>query len=480
MTEEQINKTLDLFRGFARTIHGVSLYPFQLDLAGRFIRACLLGTGEDVYAQISRQAGKTEAVVLAVEFLMIFFPKITGRPFRVGIFAPQKEQTKTDFDRLKQNLAVSYREGFETVVDPRESNAVTLQLSNGSYCYTFPLTETSHPESKTLDAAVYEEANKVKDKEKKDKADPMRTSTNGPALHCGVGGYQVNYFKRAIDKGDNLVRADHLEVARQKRAAFDQGGGEFHLNYGRFIDKLLAEVGPEDESFRTQYGLEFIAGGGSFLKADEIHALRGDFKQELSHPHGVFFGLDTAKFPDRTVLTVKCGECGRILSWLRLQGDNYEDQFEVIKRRLGGYEEVLFGAIDSTGQGDFMPDLFENRSDYDFERVKFSLQSKDAMYKNLLAQVRNKATKFPADGSRERVEFEAELLDLEREWKGEYMSVHHPDDAKAHDDYADSWALAEWAHHQFLANQPDLHVVVPAGRARRPKADMIDDDDDDD
>lgn len=479
MTDQALQKTLELFVGFCRSIHGVKLYPYQLDLAQRFIRACLLGTGEDVFAQISRQAGKTETVVLTIEFLMIFYPKIMGRPFRVGIFAPQKEQTKTDFERLKTNLGVSYREGFSEIVDPQQSNAVTLQLSNGSYCYTFPLTETSHPESKTLDAAVYEEANKIKDKEKKDKADPMRTSTNGPALHCGVGGYHVNYFKRAIDRDVNVVKADYAEVIKQKRQVFEQDHEEFHLNYERFVKKQLSEVGLEDESFRTQYGLEFIAGGGSFITANELHALRGDFSQETKHEHECFAGLDTAKFPDRSILTVKCVECKRILCWLRLQGDNYEDQFNIFHERLKRFPNLLFLAIDSTGQGDFMPDLFENRSDIDIIRMKFSLQSKDAMYKNLLSQIRNKATQYPADGSREQKEFEQEMLDLEREWKGEYMSVHHPDDPKAHDDYADSWALAEWAHRHYLENQPDLHVMVTGQKAKSGQV-VIDVDDDDD
>jgi len=32
---------------------------------------------------------------------MIYFTKEFGRPIRIGIFAPQREQAKTDFDRLK-------------------------------------------------------------------------------------------------------------------------------------------------------------------------------------------------------------------------------------------------------------------------------------------------------------------------------------------------------------------------------------------
>lgn len=470
ITNPKIRKVIKLFIAHCLNTHGLVLYPFQVEIAKKLIRAILLQTGEDIFVQVSRQSGKTEGIVALVEFIMIYISELLERPMRVGIFAPQKEQAKTDFDRLKSSLGESYRGGFEEIVDPEESNAVTLQLSNKSYCYIFPLTETSHPESKTLDVVIYEEANKIKDKEKKDKADPMRSSTNGVSISVGVGGYQTNYFKRGIDKGVNVIKADYTRVIKEKRKMFELTGDEFHLNYERFVTKRLEEQGKEDESFRTQYGLEFLVGGGTFISPKELHKLRGGFEQTLKHDHGVYFGLDTAKSPDRSVLTVKCGKCKRILSWLRLQGDNYEDQFNIFKKRLEGYDEVLFGAIDSTGQGDFMPDLFENNTDFDVLRVKFSLQSKDAMYKNLLVQLRNGATKYPFDGSREMKEFEEEVLELEREYKGEYLSVHHPDDPKAHDDYADSWALAEWAQHHFLDNQPDVRVVSSSPH--------LDDDDD--
>lgn len=480
MTPEKLEKVLKIYRSFCRKTHGFETYGFQDQVARQMITTALTGTGEDWFVQVSRQSGKTQGcVVYPIEFLMIFGPELLNRPFRIGIFAPQKEQTKTDFDRLKTAMEQSWQKGFEVVVDPKESNAVTLQLPTGSFCYTFPLTETSHPESKTLDLVIYEEANKIKDKEKKDKADPMRSSTNAPSFSFGVGGYQSNYFKRAVDKGINVVRADYKEVIRQKREAYERTGDEFHLNYERFVRKMIEDVGVDDDSFRTQFGLEFIVGGGSFITPDELHALRGDYRQYTASDHQCVAGLDTAKFPDKTILTVKDIDDHRIACWLRLQGDNYKDQFEIIKKRLSGFPNLLSLAIDSTGQGDFMPDLFENETEIDILRVKFSLQSKDAMYKNFLAQIRNKSTKYPADGGREHREMEAEMLELEREYKGEYLSVHHPDDPKAHDDYADSWCLAEWAHHEFLENQPDLHVVESrVARHGKVLLDAGDDDDD--
>lgn len=477
MTEEKLEKICRLFDGFSEHTHKVHLYDFQRELSHAILRTVFLNTGEDWYAQIARQAGKTETVVAVLEFLMIFFPKITGRPFRVGIFAPQKEQTKTDFDRLKARLLNSYKEGYQVVVSPEESNSVTLQLANGSYCYAFPLTATSNPESKTLDFCVYEEANKITDKEKKDKSDPMRSSTNGGSLSCGVAGYHANYFKRAVDRGINVLRYDDRKVVEQKQAAFEKDGNSYHLNYGRFIEKLVAEIGEDDESFQTQYRLNWKIGGGNFCTADQLHALRGNFKQQKTE-NAVTVGLDSAKFPDKWIVTVKDIVAKRIVGWLRLQGDNYEDMFHAtvgwLEKR---YPNVELIAIDSTGQGDFVPDMFDNHTDYDILRVKFSLQSKDAIYKNLSVQVKNQGTRYPTEDTKECREFEQEMLDLEKEYKGEYLSCHHPDESGAHDDYPDSWALAEWAHRQLLENEPDVDVVSVSSRKRKMAVHSDEDDD---
>jgi hypothetical protein len=116
--------------------------------------------------------------------------------------------------------------------------------------------------------------------------------------------------------------------------------------------------------------------------------------------------------------------------------------------------KVVAVAIDSTGQGDFMPDMFERETEFTDEnsglfRVKFSAVSKDSMYKNLGVTVKNLLTELPKMETKEADEFREQMLDLQKEYKGELLSVHHPDSPDAHDDYPDSWALAEWAFSMY-------------------------------
>lgn len=442
-------------------------------------------TGEELAFEISRQAGKTEAIVSVVEFGMIFFPEIYGRPLRVGIFAPQKEQAKTDFDRLKEKLDKTQLSGFQESVDPEESNSVTLQLSNGSYCYIFPLTPTSHPESKTLDVIIYEESNKIDDHEKAVKSDPMGTATNACRIAVGVAGFQKNFFKKLSDL-PTALKVPANKVIEQKRAAYEQDGNDFHLNYERFVTSYVRDHGEDNDAYRTQYKLEWILGIGQFITSETLASIRGDFGLLKRTDTPVVVGIDTAKSPDKTIVTVKNmqpikdqdGKVIRpksILSWLRLKGENYKDQFDAICSFLANYSNVEAIAIDSTGQGDFMPDMFERETGYQILRVKFGLQTKDIIYKNLLQQISLKATLYPSKDCLEKREFEEELLDLQKEYKGEYLSCHHPNDPKAHDDYADSWALAEYAEMWLAQNGIELDIISVPQKVVSPQAEELED-----
>jgi phage terminase large subunit-like protein len=102
-----------------KNVHGVTLYDYQEVISDRILEAVLQNmritsgaTEEDIKKlvkheiaiEISRQSGKTTVVVLTVEFIMLYFPKVFKRRVYIGIFAPQIEQAKTDFDRLKEAL----------------------------------------------------------------------------------------------------------------------------------------------------------------------------------------------------------------------------------------------------------------------------------------------------------------------------------------------------------------------------------------
>lgn len=453
----------------------IRLYPYQREIAEKLLRLVIhphsvrkaTGNGathiKHLEILISRQAGKTEVIVLCVAYLMVFYPVIKNKPLRTIIFGPQREQTKTDFDRLKERLGQLEQAGFGAEIDTEESNATTLKLANGAITYTFPLTETSKIESKTGDLLIFEEANAIDNRQKRVKADPMRTATNGPEISIGVGGYSINYFQERCLIGENLVKADDNRVMAERRELYEQDGNDWHLNYEKAVLEKRAEWGEVSDEYQTQYRLNWKLGTGQFCTAEQWDSLKGVPKDHKAN-HGCVAGLDTAKSPDRTVLKIKCRECQQLIGGLELLGENYQDQFDIITQELGRHKTIAL-AIDSTGQGDFMPDLFERHSKWSDEmnglyRVKFTLQGKHDLYKNLQTVILNKLTSIPEEDTDTYRRFKKEMIDLQKEYKGQYLSVHHPDDPNAHDDHPDAWALAEWADHQYsIHGEPEIFTM---------------------
>lgn len=167
-------------------------------------------------------------------------------------------------------------------------------------------------------------------------------------------------------------------------------------------------------------------------QAEMLHTTLETLEKEHAG-HSLYVGIDVAKTRDATVLTV------------------VRDKRRDLK---GGIKCVT---IDATGIGDYLPDWFENNSRFYVLKVKFSRPSKDVMYKNLQTVIAKKLTALPVlkQGgeavSEEAKEFRRQMLELEKEQIGYMLVVHHPKDDEDHDtyadgfhdDYPDSWTLAE-------------------------------------
>ena len=145
--------------------------------------------------------------------------------------------------------------------------------------------------------------------------------------------------------------------------------------------------------------------------------------------HSLYVGIDIAKQHDKTVLTI------------------IKDKNPSV---TGGVKCI---ALDATGgSGDFMPDWFERNTRFYLERVKFSRMSKDNMYTWLTAVIKKKLTSLPllVDGgeftSEEAKMFWNEMVELQKKIVGEMIVVSHPNGNDSHDDFPDSWALAEHAY----------------------------------
>lgn len=175
--------------------------------------------------------------------------------------------------------------------------------------------------------------------------------------------------------------------------------------------------------------------------------------------HSLYLGLDTAKITDGTVLTA------------------LKDK----RRDLRGGVKAI--SIDVTN-GDFVADWFERNTNYYVIKVKFSRPSKSLMFTNLQVVIANRMTTLPVFKvndeyvSEEAARFETQTLGLEKQLKGDLLVVSHPegscdrgnheyDECPYHDDYPDSWMLAEQAYVEIngapkMDKKPELQTVENA------------------
>lgn len=461
--------------------HNLTFYPYQEKISDEILKALLANlritagaTPEDVKKlkqveiaiELSRQAGKTYAVGHTCEFILTFLPIMFNRPIRIGIFAAQVDQAKISYGIMRNSLRKAKATLLEVSTEQEqyikeEENAKKLVMPDGSSAAVAPINLVSQIEGLTLDLIIIDEAQVAKDKIVKHSIWPMGKVTNAPRVYIGKAGTQINHFYRLSQRNDT-IKVYFDDVVKQRREVYDITGDPIHLIYEQSVRSDIAEQGIEADEIQREYFGKWQIGTGNFITQEDLEAVVADRKLTYqSKNHGeCFAGIDTAKNPDSTVVTILRynPDIGKkeVLNWMELRGDNYQDQFDIIREFLNSYNIVAL-AIDSTGQGDFMPDMFQAHTEWSDEnsglyRVKFSAVSKDLMYKNLKVSIKELLTTLPNLSIKLGEKFKQQMLDLQQEYKGQLLSVHHPDDANAHDDYPDSWALAEWAYAKWNEN----------------------------
>jgi hypothetical protein len=268
------------------------------------------------------------------------------------------------------------------------------------------------------------------------------------------------------------------EIIAQRREAYKKTGNALHLIYEQTVNQRIEEHGLESDEIQRPYFGKWLIGTGQFVTEVELQALvdpdreRPTYQEKKSE---CYAGIDTAKHPDSTVVTIVRYNAEKrrkeLINWMELRGENYKDQFDIICEYLKNYKVVAI-AIDSTGQGDFMPDMFQSETEWTDEksglyRIKFSAVSKDMMYKNLKVTIKELLTSLPKIDTKKTEKFKQQMLDLQQEYKGQLLSCHHPDDPNAHDDYCDSWALAEWAYAKYNEDSYAEIAVIDHNEKKR-------------
>ena len=474
LSKEFVLQLVDKVMEFLVLLVGHDLHPYQKPLARRIIESVIINDGEEITALAARQSGKSETVADVVATLMVLLPRLARMypdllgKFRdglwVGMFAPIQAQAETLYSRTVSRLTSEH--ALAILGDAEIDDSVTkmagvtrnIKLKNsGSQLMMMTANPRAKIESKSFHLMVIDECQEADDFIVSKSIAPMGAYYNATMVKTGTPTTSKNNFYRAIQL--NKRRQNSGRNAKQNHFQWDwKDVAKFNENYEKFIKKEMLRIGEDSDEFQISYNCKWLLERGMFITSSAMDDL-GDTSSEIVkswHRSPVVVGIDPARKMDSTVVTVvwvdwdRPDEYGyydhRILNWLEIQGDDWEEQYFQIVNFLESYD-VMAIAVDTNGVGDAVADrlkILMPRAE--IIPISSSPGEQSKRWKHLQALIQRQMISWPAHAKTRRLRnwkrFYQQMTDAEVKYKGPNFLVEAPDEAHAHDDYVDSLSLA--------------------------------------
>ena len=473
LSKEFVKKLIDRCIEFMNALVGHELHPYQMPLARRIIESVLINDGEEITALAARQSGKSETIANTVATLMVLLPRLAkmypdllgkfSQGVWIGMFAPVEGQVETLFGRTVNRLTSERAQ--EILGDPEIDDSlgkvpgVTRQIklkNSGSSLMMMTANPRAKIESKSFHLIVIDECQEADDFVVTKSISPMLAYYSGTMVKTGTPTTHKNNFYRSIQINK---RRQTGRGRRQNHFEWDyRDVSKCNANYEKFIKKEKLRIGEESDEFQMSYCCKWLLERGMFVTSAIMDEL-GDTSQQVVkawHRSPVVVGIDPARKLDSTVVTVvwvdwdRPDEFGyfdhRVLDWLELQGDDWEDQYFQIVNFLSSYDVLAVG-VDANGVGDAVAQrlrLLIPRAEV--HSIGSSQPEQSKRWKHLKALIDRRMVGWPAHAKTRQLRrwkrFYQQMVDLETKFTGPNFLAHAPDEAHAHDDYADSLAIA--------------------------------------
>lgn len=455
---------------FTETLVGHELFPYQRQVAGRIIESIVINDGETISFLCSRQAGKTETVADTIAALMILLPKLApvfpemlGK-FKdgvwVGCFAPVEDQAETLYARIVSRLTSD--RATDILLDPEiddkaHGGGKLLELKKSG---SFVRMQTANPrakiESKSYHVIIGDESQEIDEYVWNKSIGPMGAFYNATRVMTGTPAPVKGVFFRTIqhNKRQGLKRG-----ARQNHFEFNwRYCAKYNPNYDKFIRKEMLRIGEDSDEFQLSYNLKWLLDRGMFVTAGQLDDL-GDLSMEVVRSWTrtpVLVGIDPARKMDSTVVTVVYvdwdhpDEFGyydhRILNWLEITGEDWEEQYFRIVDFLRPYKIWRIG-VDAQGVGDAVAERLARLMPHvEVVPLMSDLGTQSTRWKHLMELINRRMVSWPAHAKTRRLKmwkrFRQQMEDLEKVYKGPHLLAAAPEENDAHDDFADSLAIA--------------------------------------
>ena len=408
------------------------------------------------------------------------FDKYRGRDFMCSIYAPSQTQSQIIFSRIKG--FVTSPTAVEVFNDPEISvkfgtfngEQIVLYLQNLGVsakidCRT--ASDNSNVEGNSCMLMICDEAQDIGTFKYEKSLSPMCSHYNGTRVLIGTPTTQKGFFYDRIE----FNKTQAMENGSRDHFEYDfRIGCKYNPQYEKYVTKEMKKNGFDSDTFRMAYRLHWIFERGMFVTDDFKHypyALCDEERQSYCDSE-VVIGIDVGKKQDSTVVTVGVPDYSKpviieksdkpdvpdfimydvkIIDWLELLGDNYNEQYQKILDYLSNFN-VKVCVIDSTGVGTALYDWLNAAVNFPMIPYTFTVKSKSELAKNLDSYIKNKCLHYVAgeetQQSKEFEHFIEQFLGAEKNFRGQDMMVAHPEVRNAHDDFLYSAALMCWGVNQ--------------------------------
>jgi hypothetical protein len=476
-SQQFVDKLIDKLMIVAERLSSHPWRKYQQPFARRIFESLIIGDGATLTALFARQTGKSETVANVIATCMIMLPRL-ARVFpdwlekfkegvKVGAFAPVDEQADTLYGRI---IGVLEADSTAMVLaDPDIGGYVVgkgrmkgIKFRGMAGEGSLVRKTTCHPratiEGRTYHIILIDECQGADDRVVNKSVGPMGASTNATMVFTGTPTYTKNVFYTQIQQNKREMnkrgrkRANHFEVDWKLAAKENK-------DYRKFVLKEMVRMGEDSDEFKLSYRLIWLLDKGMFTTSAKLDAC-GDISMQETMPAWtrtpVVVGIDPARIQDKTVVTVVWVDWDhpddlgyyhhRVLNWLDLEGDDWEEQYYKIVEFLSNYNIWKIG-VDWGGVGDAVGQRLRLlMPGTEIVELGDAASEQSIRWKYLQELINRRQVVWPAGSRVRRLKmwrrFRQEMEDLEVAFKGPNMMAAAPNAKDAHDDYADSLAMA--------------------------------------
>jgi hypothetical protein len=495
-----VDHLVDKVWDFTVIFSGMAMFPYQAALGRRIIESVISGDGATITGELSRQSGKTEVVANVAASLMILLPRLAEmfpefeplqkfiKGVMVGCFAPVEQQVETLFGRVVDRL--TSERALEMLEDPE----IDDQVRPGSRkvrlkkCQSFCAMQTANPrakiESKSYHIIFVDESQSVDEYVLNKSIAPMGAFYLATMVMTGTPDIVKGVFYKTIQHNR---RMELRRGGKKNHFRFDwHYCARFNKNYASYVRGEAMRTGEDSDEFRLNYRLEWLLERGMLITESRMDEL-GDPTMPIVQAYWrspLVAGIDFARRMDSTVVTIvwvdwdRPDELGlydhRILAWLEMHGEEWEDQYFRIVDFLSNYSVVAIG-VDAQGVGDVAADRLKRLLPrIQVEPLSSQIGDQSARWKHLQQLLQRGLMSWPAHPRAKKTKtwrrFRQQMVDVEKSYKGAHLVVSAPNEVGVHDDYVDSLSCATIMSQVMMVPEVEMMSTPWASSARRARA----------